>query len=80
MSISTIVEPIGVPTIIEISIPKTEQITDKMAEPITTHLKLLKIRIVDKAGNIMSAEVRSEPTSFIVKTIIMAMIIAIIKL
>lgn len=80
MSMSTIVDPIGVPAIIEISIPKTEHITDKMAEPITTHLKLLKIRIVDRAGNIIRAEVSSEPTSFIAKTIIIAIITAIIRL
>ena len=80
MSISTIVEPIGVPAIIEIRIPKTEHKTDIIAEPITTHLKLLKIRIVDKAGNIIRAEVSSDPTSFIAKTIIIAIITAIIKL
>ena len=80
MSISTIVDPIGVPAIIDIRIPKTEHITDIIAEPITTHLKLLKIRIVDKAGKIISAEVSNEPTNFIAKTIIIAIITAIIKL
>ena len=73
-------EPIGVPAIIEMSIPRTAHKTDIIAEPITTALKLLKSRIVDKAGKIISADVSNEPTKFIAKTIITAMIMAIIRL
>lgn len=79
-SAATIVLPTGVPAIIAISKPETEQITEITAEQIVTERKLLKIRIAERAGKITNAEISSEPTRFIAKTIITAMIIAITKL
>ena len=73
----TIVGPMGVPASIAMSIPVTAQTTEITAEHITTNRKLLKIRIADNAGKIISAEISREPTKFIAKTIITAIIIAI---
>ena len=80
ISTATIVEPTGVPTRIEIIIPSNEQTTPNIAEQIVTDLKLLKTLIADRAGKITSAEMRSEPTRFIARTIITAIITAIIRL
>ena len=74
------VEPTGVPIRIEIIIPKNAQRTDRIAEKIVTDLKLLNKRIAEIAGNMTSAEINKEPTKFIAKTIITAIIIAINKL
>ena len=72
-SAATIVEPTGVPTRIEISMPSSAQITEKIAEKIVTLLKLLKIRMAESAGKITSAEIRSDPTRFMARTMITAM-------
>ena len=80
MSIATIVEPTGVPARIEIIMPTNVQITDKQTEHITTERKLLNILMAESAGKIISAEIRSEPTRFIARTTITAIIIAIIRL
>ena len=80
MSTATIVEPTGVPARIETSIPSEAQVTDKHAEQTVTDLKLLKTRIEDNAGKITRAEISKEPTKFIARTIITAMITAISKL
>ena len=80
MSAATIVEPTGVPHKTEIIIPRAEQVTESTAEHTVTLLKLLKIRIAESAGKIISAEMRSEPTKFIASTIITATITAIMRL
>ena len=80
ISTATIVEPTGVPSSTEIIIPKNAQTTEKTAEQIVTDLKLLKILIAESAGKITKAEIRSEPTKFIARTIITAITTAINKL
>ena len=79
MSVTTIVEPTGVPRRMDRMIPKKAQHTEMTAEQIVTDLKLLNILIAESAGNITSADTRSEPTRFIARTIITAMIVAIRK-
>ena len=79
MSIATIVEPTGVPARIEIIMPTNVQMTDKQTEHITTERKLLNILMAESAGKIISAEIRSEPTRFIARTTITAIIIASIR-
>lgn len=80
MSTATIVEPTGVDARIEIIIPIREHTTPKIAEQIVTDLKLLKTLIDERAGKMTSAEMRSEPTRFIARTIITAIITAIKRL
>ena len=80
MSIATMVEPTGVPARIDSKIPKKAQKTDIIAEQMVTLRKLLKIRIADNAGKITRAEIKSDPTRFMARTMITAMITAIRKL
>ena len=80
MSAATIVDPTGVPKIIEINIPIIAQVIETIDEQITTDLKFLNMRIADKAGKIISADISNEPTRFIARTMIIAIMIAIIKL
>ena len=77
---ATIVAPVGVDNNTERIIPEAAQITEMLAEQIVTLLKLLKIRIAESAGKIISAETSSDPTRFIASTIMIAVIIAIIRL
>ena len=79
MSVITIVDPTGVSQRIERTIPKNAQHTERIAEKIVTDLKLLKILIADNAGKMTSAETRSEPTRFIARTMMTAIIVAITK-
>jgi len=79
-STTTIVAPAGVDARIEIKIPMVAHITEITAEQIITFLKLLNTLIADIAGNIISADVSSAPTRFIASTIIIAVIIATIRL
>ena len=72
----TIVGPIGAEIKSAIIIPKNAHITEIIAEQITTALKFLKTRIADSAGKIISAEINKEPTRFIARTIIIAIVIA----
>ena len=80
ISATTIVEPTGVPARIEMIIPKKVQTTERIAEHIVTDLKLLKTLIAESAGKMISADIRSEPTRFIARTIITAIMTAIRKL
>lgn len=80
MSADTIVEPTGVEKIIALRIPMTAAVTDITAEHTITALKLLKSLIAESAGKIISADISSEPTRFIARTIINAVIIAISRL
>ena len=74
----TMVAPTGVPShMIAISIPTVEQTTAIIAEQITTRLKSLKIRIADRAGNIIRAEVSNDPTKRIDKETTIAITTAI---
>ena len=79
-STATIVEPTGVPATIEISIPRRAHETDKTAEQVTTPRKLRNNRIDEIAGKMTRAEIRSEPTRFIAKTMITAVTTAISRL
>ena len=56
------------------------QETDNIAEQIVTDLNDLKMRIALNAGKIIKAEIRSEPTRFIAKTMMTAVTTAINKL
>ena len=60
--------------------PVTVQISDRIAAPINTALKLLNNCITDNAGKITSADINKDPTRFIARTTITAMITAKIKL
>ena len=61
-------------------IPTIAQSTEMNAEHITTDLKVRATLIADRAGNISSAEMSSEPTRFIARTIIIAVITAMKRL
>lgn len=80
ISVQTIVAPTGVPAIMEMIIPSSDDTTAKIAEHIITLLKFLNTLIADKAGKMINADTRSEPTRFIASTIITADITAISKL
>ena len=74
------VAPTGVPARIEIIRPALAQISEIITEQIITLLKLLKSLIAESAGKIINAEISSEPTKFIAKTIITAITTAIRRL
>ena len=76
----TIVGPTGVEKIIAEKIPTRAQVTDITVANITTLLNVLIIRIAESAGKITRAEIRSEPTRFIARTIMIAVITAIKRL
>lgn len=78
--VATIVEPTGVSAKIEIIIPSAAHITEITAEATVTLRKFLKILMEERAGKIISAVIRSDPTKFIARTIITAMATARIKL
>ncbi len=80
ISTPTIVGPTGVPAAMEINKPEAAAKTEIIAELIVTDLKLLKTRIALSAGKIIKADINNEPTRFIAKTIMTAVIIAINKL
>ena len=77
ISTATIIAPTGAETSSEINIPSAVHTTDKTPEHIITDLKLLKIRIADSAGKIISAEVSSDPAIRIANTITTAVTTAI---
>ena len=79
MSVMTIVDPTGVSKKIERTIPSSAHTTEIIAEHTVTVLKLLNILIADSAGKMTSADTRSEPTRFIARTMITAIIVAITK-
>ena len=80
ISAETIVEPTGVEASIEMMIPTAAHITEIIAEQMITPRKLLKSRIADRAGKMMSADMSREPTRFIARTMIKAVIMAISRL
>lgn len=69
-------DPTGVPANMDTRIPMAVQNMENTTEQRITALKLLNIRIADKAGNIISAVVKSEPTKFIAKTMTRAVTMA----
>ena len=77
ISIITIVEPTGVPAIIEIKMPEAAPITENTQEKIVTCLKLLNTSIEEIAGKMIRAEIKREPTRFMARTMIMAITVAI---
>ena len=77
---TTIVGPTGVEKIIAKRIPMIAQRTEMIVDVITTLLNVRAIRIDESAGKITSAEIRSEPTRFIARTIITAVMTAIKRL
>ena len=77
MSTATIIEPAGAEKRIETIIPSAAQTTETTAEQIMTDLKLLKIRMEERAGKMISAEVKREPAIFIASTMITAVTRAI---
>ena len=76
----TIVDPTGVDTRTEKIMPATAQRTEITAEHKITDLKSLNTLMEDNAGKITSADISKEPTKFIARTIIDAVIIAIKRL
>ena len=82
ISTATIVGPIGMflGTINVKRILKIVTVTEIIAAHTVTDLNVLNILIDVKAGNIMSADTSNEPTSFIAITMMIAIIIATIKL
>ena len=80
ISAHTIVGPTGVSNKIDAMMPIAVQSTDMTAEQIVTDLNDLNILIALKAGKIIKAEMSNEPTRFIAKTMIIAVITAITML
>ena len=77
---ATMVEPTGVPYIIESKMPTVAQQTESTAEQMVTDRKLFSTRMADSAGKMISAETNNDPTRFIANTIITAIRMAINKL
>ena len=61
-------------------IPRKAHKTETTAEKMVTALKLFNTLIADNAGKITSADISSDPTKFMAKTIITAVIVAIKRL
>ena len=80
ISAVTMVDPTGVLPTMEIRMPISAHVTESNAEHIVTALKLLKRRIDDIAGKMISADISSDPTRFIARTIITAITAAINRL
>ena len=74
------VEPTGVPARMDTRIPSAAQHTEKHAEEMVTERKLLKSRMDDSAGKITSAEISREPTRFMERTMITAIMTAMARL
>ena len=80
MSAHTIVDPTGVEHRMERMIPTAAQVTDMIAEQRMTALKLRNSRMAESAGKMISAEISKEPTKFIARTMIIAVMTAISRL
>ncbi len=72
MFAKTTVQPTGVEKAIDTKIPIAAHMTDSVAELIITPLKLLNTRIEDTVGKTIIADVKSDPTRFIARTITIA--------
>jgi hypothetical protein len=80
ISHTTIVGPTGVENIIADRIPTIAHTTEITVDVITTRLNVRHTFIDESAGKMTSAEIRSEPTRFIARTIIIAVTTAIKRL
>ena len=80
ISTVTMVAPTGVPAKMEIINPAAAHTTEKMAAHTVTEKKLLNNRIAERAGKMTKAEINSEPTRFMAKTITTAIKTAIKRL
>ena len=65
-----IVGPTGVEASMQMIVPTRAQEQEMEAEQIITLLKLLNIRMAERAGKVIKAEMRSAPTIFMAITII----------
>ena len=74
------VEPTGVSKRIDERMPNIAKKTDITAEKRMTDLKFLKSRMDERAGKMIRAEIKREPTRFMARTITMAIITAIKRL
>ena len=74
------VEPTGVSKRIDERMPNIAQKTDITAEKRMTDLKFLKSRMDERAGKMIRAEIKREPTRSMARTITMAIITAIKRL
>ena len=74
------VEPTGVSKRIDERMPNIAQKTDITAEKRMTDLKFLKSRMDERAGKMIRAEIKREPTRLMARTITMAIITAIKRL
>ncbi len=77
---ATMVAPVGVENRMDSSMPVRAPATERMAEQITTPLKLITTRMADKAGKMIRAEISREPTRFMESTMITAVTTAISRL
>ena len=80
ISMHTIVAPTGVEARIDNRIPTEEQNTEITADATMTARKLFSILMAERAGKMISADMSSEPTSFMASTITDAVTIAIRRL
>lgn len=74
------VEPTGVSKRIDERMPNIAQKTDITAEKRMTDLKFLKSLMDERAGKMIRAEIKREPTRFMARTITMAIITEIKRL
>ena len=74
------VEPTGVSKRIDERMPNIAQNTDTTAEKRMTDLTFLKSFMDERAGKMIRAEIKREPTRFMARTITMAIITAIKRL
>ena len=74
------VEPTGVSKRIDERMPNIAQKTDITAEKRMTDLKFLKSRMDERAGKMIRAEIKREPTRFMASTITTAVTTAITML
>ena len=72
--------PTGVLKAMDDSIPTDVQNNETITAQIVTDLNVLKIRIALRAGKIIKADINNDPTKLMAKTIMTAIIMAIIKL
>jgi hypothetical protein len=80
MSAQTMVAPTGVEKSIEMMMPAKAQKTEMQAEQIITERKLRKSLMAERAGKIIRAEIRSEPTRFMARTMMRAVMTAMVRL
>lgn len=73
----TTLAPAGVVQVYDIKMPMKKQIISKITEKITTVLNLVQTLIEESDGITIKLEIKSVPTSFIPRTIVTAVKMAI---